>query len=121
MKEHACSGSCGGCGGCRAALELTERELELLRELAVYAFLPVARTADDPTPHYLQDDARAEAEYSAALLHLERKGLIDLDYASPIGAYTDARYAPWPVHGSAALTARGQQVLETLDILGMDA
>lgn len=117
--EHNCNGSCASCGGCRAALELTAPELELLRELGMYAFLPVARTADDITPHYLPEDGRAQTDIPAALLHLERKGLIDLDYGAPIGMYDDPGYAPYPVRGSAALTARGQRVLEELDIRGI--
>ena len=35
-----CGGSCGGCGG---ALELTQREVDLLRLFAQIPFLPVAR------------------------------------------------------------------------------
>lgn len=117
--EHDCTGTCAACGGCRAALELTAPELELLRELGMYAFLPVARRADDATPHYLPEDGRATTHIPAALLHLERKGLIDLDYGAPIGEYADPGYAPYPVRGSAALTARGQRVLEALEVQGI--
>jgi hypothetical protein len=110
-----CKGSCTGCG---AVLELTEGEIVLLEELAVYAFLPVARRADDMTPFYLEGEAYSREEYTAILLHLERKGLIDLDYGAPVGCYDEALYQGLPVHGSMALTARGQQVVEKLSIEG---
>ncbi len=114
-----CTGSCGTCGGCGTALELTGGEVELLQELAVYAFLPVARRADDMTPYYPEGSRYSPAEYSAILQHLERKGLIDLDYGAPVGKYSSPAYAPYPVHGSMALTARGQQVVELLELQGI--
>jgi hypothetical protein len=52
-------------------------------------------------------------------MHLERKGLISIDYGAPIGNYPADLYAAWPVHGSAALTQRGQEVVETLQITGI--
>lgn len=112
-----CAG--GGCGHCGAALELTREEIGLLRELAVYAFLPVARRADDMTPFYPEGTQLPQELYSAVMEHLQRKGLIDLDYGAPIGSYEGAGYAGLPVHGSVALTARGQQVLEALEIQGL--
>lgn len=111
-----CTGSCGGCG---ASLELTQGEVAMLQELAMYAFLPVARKVDDMTPYYLEGEAYTREEYSAILLHLERKGLIDIDYGAPVGHYDEAQYAGLKVHGSFALTARGQQVLEMLEINGV--
>ncbi len=111
-----CAGGCGGCGGC---LELTEGEIALLSELAVYCFLPVARKADDMTPFYPEGEEYSPEQYSAILLHLERKKLIDIDYSAPVGAYPAELYASWPVHGSMALTARGQQVVEQLSISGI--
>ncbi len=114
-----CTGSCGSCGGCGAALTLTAGEIELLQELAIYAFLPVARRADDMTPYYLEGGACSKEEYSAILQHLERKGLIDLDYGAPVGKYDAKLYAGLRVHGSMALTARGQQVVEMLELQGI--
>ena len=114
-----CTGKCGSCGGCGAALELTEGEIAMLEELAMYAFLPVARKADDMTPHYPEGQDYAQEVYSAILLHLERKGLIDLNYGKPIGTYPAEFYAPWPVHGSIALTRRGQLVVEQLSVGGI--
>ena len=119
MECKNCNGSCGTCGGCGAALELTQGEIDMLCQLATYAFLPVARRADDMTPYYPEGDVYSRIEYSAILLHLERKGLIDLDYGAPIGSYDPALYAGLPVHGSAALTQRGQQVVELLEVQGI--
>jgi hypothetical protein len=44
---------------------------------------------------------------------------VSLDYDKPLaGAYGD-RYAAYPVKGSVALTARGQTVVEMLEISGI--
>lgn len=112
-----CTG--GGCAACGAALELTREEICLLRELAVYAFLPVARRPDDMTPFYPEGADMPQALYTAVMEHLQRKGLIDLDYDAPIGSYSATGYACLPIHGSMALTERGQQVVDALDILGL--
>ena len=119
MSCEKCAGSCGSCGGCAGSLELTEGEIALLLELAVYCFLPVARKMDDMTPFYPEGQAYSLEQYSAILLHLERKKLIDIDYSAPVGSYPAELYAPWPVHGSMALTARGQQVVEQLSVSGI--
>ena len=111
--------SCGSCGGCGAALELTAGEIAFLEELAVFAFLPVARRSDDMTPHYVEGTACSQEDYSAILLHLERKKLIDIDYGSLVGSYTDPGYEGLRVHGSVALTGRGQAVVEQLQIHGI--
>ncbi len=112
-------GECGGCSGCGAALELTEGELSLLQILASVAFLPVARRADSEVPVCLEDAMRPQPECSAILQHLERKGLIDLDYTRPLVNFDAAAYAGYPLLGSMALTARGQSVVEALEIQGI--
>lgn len=114
-----CSGGCGGCGGCSRTLELTQGEIDILQELAVYAFLPVARREDDMAPFYPEGESYSSEEYSAILLHLERKGLISMDYGAPIGTYPEELYRAWPVHGSMALTQRGQEVVESMNITGI--
>lgn len=115
-----CGGGCGGsCGGCAKVMELTMGEVEMLQELAVYAFLPVARRADNMTPFYPEGEKYTLEEYSAILMHLERKGLVSIDYDAPIGIYPADLYKSWPVHGSVALTGRGQEVVETLEISGI--
>ena len=107
--------SCGSCGGCGRSLALTEPELRLLRLFSQLPFLPAARKASDEVPVFLEEGD--PAENSAALACLEKKGLIDIDYHCPLKGFD---YTPWPrhLHGSAALTARGQEVLDTLSIQG---
>ncbi len=114
-----CNHNCGSCNGCAKVLELTEEEIELLRTLGQYAFLPIARRADDMIPVYLEEDRYTKETYSLILQVLEQKNLVSLDYDQPLtGAYGEA-YAAYPVKGSAALTARGQKVVEMLDISGI--
>jgi hypothetical protein len=115
----ACNGNCAGCSGCGKALELTQGEVDLLNTLAQIPFLPVARKADDMTPVYLEDCTYSPEDYSLILQVLEKKGLIDLDYSTPLKGFDMAAYAGYPVHGTIALTARGQTVVELLDKQGI--
>ena len=112
-------GGCGGgsCGGCGNSLEITELELNLLQTLWQYAFLPVARAMGEPTPVYLEDGPEKQAENALILQLLEKKGLISLDYDQPLPG---ASYSDYPIRGSIALTRRGQQVLELLEIQGAE-
>ena len=114
-----CSGNCQSCTGCGGALVLSEGEIGVLRQLGQIPFLPVARRADDVTPIYLGDDYTPE-EYSLILQCLEKKQLISIDFDAPLKGYNDTVYAPYPIRGSFGLTARGQQVLEHLDIQGIE-
>jgi hypothetical protein len=50
---------------------------------------------------------------------LEQKGLVSLDYDKPLAGGYGERYALYAVKGSAALTSRGQTVVEMLDISGI--
>ena len=114
-----CNGNCGGCSGCAKTLLLSPGELHILKSLGQIPFLPIARKADDMTPVYLEDTEFSQIEYSLILQALEQKKLIGLDYDKPLsGAKMDA-YAGYPVHGSMALTARGQTVLELLETQGI--
>ena len=109
-----CGGNCSGCSGCALTLELTKAELGVLEELAEIPFLPVARKMGEQTPVRPGEESE---EMSLALLCLEKKGLISLDYDQPLkGCY----YGAYSIRGSFALTARGQQVLELLEIQGAD-
>ena len=114
-----CNGNCGGCTGCAKQLSLTEGELHILECLGQIPFLPVARKADDMTPIYLEDACYPKEEYSLILQVLEKKGLISIDYDPLPGADMSA-YKGYPVHGSMALTARGQTVVDLLDTQGID-
>ena len=116
----ACAGGCcGDCGGCAKELMLNIGEVDLLRALGQYSFLPVARRADDMTPIYREDNAYSQEEYSLIIQILEKKQLIYLDY-TPLHGADMAAYAGYPVHGSMGLTQRGQQVLEQIELQGIE-
>ncbi len=109
---HECESctACGGCGDCRS-LTITQPEAAMLDRLSQLPFLPVVRSADSETPIFPDDTAH---ETSLALLCLEKKGLITLDYDQPLIGYDYASCASYPLHGSMALTARGQTVVELI-------
>ena len=113
-----CNGNCAGCNGCSASLELTAGEVSILNALGQYSFLPVARRADDMTPVYLEEQEYTKEEYSLILQCLEKKNLIDLDYSAPLSGADMGAYQGYPVFGSMALTARGQQILDLLELQG---
>ncbi len=112
-----CNGNCAACSGCARELELTSREIDFLDNLAQYAFLPVARTMGDLTPVYLEEGEREEM--SLLLQCLEKKGLISLDYDKPLKGFDMSAYRNYPIHGSMALTERGQKVLELMEYQGI--
>ena len=114
-----CNGNCGNCGGCAKELVLTEAEIFMLNTLGQFSFLPVARKADDMTPVYLEDTHYSREEYSLILQCLEKKALISIDYDKPLQGADMSAYKGYPVHGSFALTERGQQVLELLELQGL--
>ena len=110
-----CNG-CGQCGGCGGGLLLTEPEIKLLHLFGQIPFLPVARTAADDGPVFLEWGA--PDFYKSVILSLERKGLIDVDYHAPLGGFPYAGYEAYPLKGSMGLTARGQDVLDALELQG---
>ena len=114
-----CGNCSGGCAGCAKSLELGPGEVELLKELGQYSFLPVARKADDMTPVYREEGAYTPEAYSVIIQLLEKKGLILLDY-TPLRGADMTRYTGYPVHGSMGLTQRGQQVLGLLELQGTE-
>ncbi|MBQ7415980.1 MAG: hypothetical protein IJW14_02960 [Oscillospiraceae bacterium] len=111
-----CDNCSGGCGSCARELTLTEVECRVLEKLAQIPFLPIARTIADPTPIYLEDADFSREEYSLILQLLEKKSLISLDFDRPLKNHTPS--PDYPIHGSMALTARGQAVLELLELQG---
>lgn len=118
MSQCTNCNSCGNCGGCAKELTLTQPEIDMLHTLGQLAFLPVARKADDMTPVYLEETDYTPEDYSAILQLLEKKELISIDYDVPLPGADMTPYKRYPVHGSFALTARGQTVLEMLEIQG---
>ena len=115
-----CCGSCGSCGSSNGCMELTLGEIEMLHLLSQIPFLPVARRMGDDTPIYLEDSQKTQEEYSLILQCLEKRGLISIDYNQPLKSFDDSAYAAYPIQGSFALTQRGQQVVELLDVQGTD-
>ena len=114
-----CCGNCGSCGSSNGCMELTEGEIEMLKTLGQIPFLPVARKLGDDTPVYLEDAERTQEEYSLILQCLEKRGLISIDYDKPLKSFDGAAYESYPVRGSFALTLRGQQVLDLLELQGI--
>ena len=114
----SCCGNCVKCSGCAGSLELTQREMDFLRYLGQVAFLPVARSMGDLTPVYLEDGQENQADNALLLQCLEKKGLISLDFDQPLKGFPMDAYAAWPIHGSMALTQRGQTVLQLLEYQG---
>ena len=112
-----CDTCSGGCGGCARELTLTAGEVALLQKLAQIPFLPIARKVDDATPIYLEDEDHSREEYSLILQLLEKKMLISLDFDRPLKNHSPS--PAYPIHGSMALTARGQSVLDLLDLQGI--
>ncbi len=115
-----CNGQCAGCSGCAGGLTLSGEELDFLKLLGQIPFLPVARTADDPTPIYLEEGEKRAEECRLTLLLLEKKGLIEADFDRPLKGYAPLAGVNYPIWGSIGLTARGQQVLELVDIQGVE-
>jgi hypothetical protein len=111
----SCAGNCESCGGCAGSLVLTEKEVEMLQLLGQVAFLPVVRKASDMIPVYPESN---DPDTTAVLECLEKKGLIDLDYRAPLAGFDYSGCKVHCVHGSMALTVRGQQVLELLEVQG---
>ncbi len=115
----SCNGNCGGCKGCAGVLELHAHEVEMLQRLGEIPFLPVARKASDLVPVYLEDADHTPEEYSLILQCLEKKGLIDIDYHAPLAGFSPDAYQGYPLVGSMALTAKGQRVLEIMEMQGV--
>ena len=93
-------------------------EIRFLQELGQFSFLPVARKMSDMIPVYLENGEEKAEEMSLVIQCLEKKMLIDITYDPLPGADMSA-YKGYPVHGSMALTRRGQQVLELLEVQGI--
>ena len=111
-------GDCGSCGGCSRDMILTEGEIRMLDTLSQIPFLPVARKMGDETPVYLEDGN--PEEQSLILQCLEKRGLISLDYDKPLKGFYSEAYKAYPILGSFALTQRGQQVIELLNVQGAE-
>ena len=116
---NSCGGNCAACSGCARELVLSQPEIDLVFQLGQIPFLPIARKLGDAVPVYLENDDHSVEEYSLILQCLEKRGLISVDYSKPLKSFNDSAYAAYPVRGSFALTARGQQVVELLEVQGL--
>ena len=111
----SCGSCCGSCGGCDKAMVLAQEEVDILLQLAQIPFLPVARRADNIDPQCFESGVGM-----LALQCLEKRGLISIDYDQPLKNGYSADYDPYPIRGSFALTARGQQIVDILEIQGIE-
>ena len=91
----------------------------MLGVLSQIPFLPVARRVDDMTPIYLEDNRYSQEQYSLILQVLEKKALISIDYDKALIGFDMRAYKDFPVHGSFALTQKGQTVVDMLDKQGL--
>lgn len=121
-EKQSCSGcgGCGSCGGCAGTLTLTRAELRLLENLGQIPFQPIARQMGDDFPVYLEDDSLPAQTWGLLLQSMEKKGLISLDFDCRLAHFDYSAYSGYPIQGSMALTQRGQQVLELVQIQGAE-
>ena len=110
-----CSKNCGSC--CHGPIELTELEVRLLVLLGQVAFLPMARKPADEYPVCMELPQYDGEQTGLALACLEKRGLVDLCYDAPLKGADMSAYAGYTVHGSAALTARGQEAADGAEAL----
>lgn len=121
MSCDQCSG-CGSCGGVSgAAIYLTPEEIEMLRLFTQTPFLPAAAKSGPDGPIFLEEAAIPLQDRRSALRGLAKKGLIRVDYDIPLLNFDYGAYTDYPLHGSMALTARGQTVTELMEIQGIEA
>ena len=115
--QRALTGFAAGVMVAASIWSLLSPAMEQSAALGQLAFLPAACTRTDETPVYL-DGSGNRAETSAAILALQIKRLISVDFALPLKGFDYTGYEAWPIRGSMALTAAGQEALDSLDIQG---
>lgn len=119
--QKQCGACCGGaCSGCGGTLQLTQGEIDLLFRFAQIPFLPVARQAGSEQPACLEEGEERWEALSPIISALSQKGLIRLDYDLPLSHFDYAKYRGFPLRGSMALTAAGQQAVDQLEIQGIE-
>ena len=115
-----CCGNCESCGKCAGSLVLNWQERAVLERLGQIPFLPIARKADSMDPIFFEENGKSVPELTPVLSSLAHKGLLTLDFDLPLKGFHSDAYDAFPIRGSTALTARGQRVLELLEIQGAD-
>ena len=112
---HACNRA-AGCSGCQRNSALNPLESALLDVFSETPFLPVA--IDRQSGRILLTDPEMEPNAAAlALRMLQRRGLVRVDADLPLPNADYRGYEGW-THGSAALTARGQEFLDDMEHQG---
>ena len=117
MNEKNCcsacgkTGACAGCaGGCGLSSALSAGERRLLESFAALPFQPLLQREDGTL--LLPGTALDEHLAGAILPGLLRRGLVSADPELPLQGFD---YTPWGegcAQGSAALTLRGQELLD---------
>jgi hypothetical protein len=82
-------------------------------------FYPAAFMEDNVTPHS-NDFVSISEQYENVLTALQSKMLISIDADIPLAGFDYSSYPAYPIHGSMALTAFGQAVLEQLEVRGTE-
>ena len=104
------------CSGCQRNTELNPLESALLDIFSMTPFLPVAISRQNGRMVLLDPELEPNAA-ALALRMLQRKGLVQVDAALPLPNADYSGYEDWE-HGSAALTARGQEFLDDMEYQG---
>lgn len=113
-KCNSCCGSCGSCG----ELTLAPEEIAILQLLGQVAFLPVMRSIASADPVCPEIDGQTPEQAGLALQCLEKRRLISIDFDRPLSGSSKALDG-YPIQGSCGLTAKGQQVIELMEIHGI--
>ncbi|MBR0063775.1 MAG: hypothetical protein IJP67_06380 [Oscillospiraceae bacterium] len=95
-------------------ISLTEREMILLDAFRTEPFLPLVRRINLDTPYLIL----AGKDYSDEIMWLQLKGLVNIELSAPVNGGDYSAYPESAVRGSASLTLRGQEALDSLDIMG---
>ena len=119
VHDHCGKCCAGGCAGCAGVLQLTEEECGFLLRFAELPFLPAAAKQEAGPPVFLTGSGEKEVS-PETISSLANRGLIRVDYNIPLLNYDYAEYRAYPMHGSMALTMRGQEVIELLEIQGLE-
>lgn len=113
--QNGCGACCGG--GCGLSPKLSAGEKKLLERFAELPFLPLVRERESGEVTLLESGMSPMVARSLLSL-LERRALVRVDAELPIGNFDYSAYGEAYTHGSAALTARGQETLDDLEFEG---
>ena len=112
-----CAGGCTGCAG--GVLQLSREEYGFLLGFAQLPFLPAAAKQSSGPPVCIAGTG-GEAVSPKTIASLVERGLIRVDYDIPLLNFDYGEYRDYPLHGSMALTAFGQEIIELMEIQGVE-